>query len=217
MMLLDGQKTWVELLNRIPIQDRSRYHRFTLSFQGPEPQLDNVDGMQDLKQQVSLSATLRKPDLSRCADNMLACLFYLELDGLPVSSRFTFVCKGRILCRLDPESRGMQALLLRLKESRARFYFHSQEHVPCIDQVSYRKIQHGEGFSTPVEFHVPSMNEQVDIKIDGLTHRARSISNCPYKLSDLVFDQGLHQIFGRPDHKRGMPQSGCISKRRKVG
>ena len=51
------------------------------------------------------------------------------------------------------------------------------------------------------------MKDQIDIKIDGITEKEKSISNCPYKLSELVFDQGLHLVFGRPDHKRRLPPS----------
>jgi hypothetical protein len=182
MKLLDGQKTWLELLNSVPQEHRSRYHRFTLGFHGPEPKLDDVSCMQGLRESVDTDALLLRAEICRCTDNILASLFYLELDCLPLSSRFNFICKSRILCRLDPGTRGLRALLLQLKESQARFYVQSTEQVPCVDQVSYTKIQHGEPFCTPVEFCISSMSDLVDVKIDGLTQRARSISNCPYKL-----------------------------------
>jgi hypothetical protein len=107
-------------------------------------------------------------------------------------------------------------LLWQLKESQARFYVQSTKQIPCVDQVSYTKIQHGEPFYTPVEFCISSMSDLVDVKIDGVTQRARSISNCPYKLLDLVKDQGLHRVFGRPDHKWRLPLLHHAAKRRKI-
>lgn len=216
MKLLDGQKTWLELLNSVPQEHRSRYHRFTLGFHGPEPKLDDVNCMQNLRERVDADASLLKVEVLRCVDYILASLFYLELDCLPLASGFTLQCKARILCRLDPGTRELLALLWQLKESQARFYIQSTEQVPCVDQVSYTKIQHGEPFCTPVEFSISSMDDLVDVKVDGITQRARSISNCPYKLLDLVKDQGLHCVFGRPDHKRRLPLLQHVAKRRKI-
>lgn len=216
MKLLDGQKTWLELLNSVSQEHRSRYHRFTVGFHGPEPNLDDVNCMKGLRERVDTDAPLLAAEIRRCTDNILASLFYLELDCLPLTSGFNFLCKARILCRLDPGTRGLRALLWQLKESQSRFYVQSTEQVPCVDQVSYTRIQHGEPFCTPVEFCISSMSDLVDVKIDGVTQRARSISNCPYKLLDLVKDQGLHRVFGRPDHKRRLPLLHHAAKRRKI-
>ncbi|OAF58334.2 hypothetical protein VC83_06606 [Pseudogymnoascus destructans] len=111
MKLLDGQKTWLELFNSVPQEHRSRYHRFTLGFHGPEPKLDDVSCMQGLRERVDTDAPLLRTEIRRCTDNMLASLFYLELDCLPLSSGYNFLCKARILCRWDPGSRGVHALL----------------------------------------------------------------------------------------------------------
>ena len=117
MKLLDGQKTWLELLNSVPQEHRSRYHRFTLGFHGPEPKLDDVNCMQGLRERVDTDASLLAAEVRRCIDNILASLFYLELDCLPLASGFSLLCQARILCRLDPGTRELRALLWQLKES----------------------------------------------------------------------------------------------------
>ncbi|KFZ18706.1 hypothetical protein V501_01063 [Pseudogymnoascus sp. VKM F-4519 (FW-2642)] len=200
----------------VPQEHRPRYHRFTLGFHGPEPKLDDVNCMQDLRGRVDTDASLLTAEVRRCVDNILASLFYLELDCLPLASGFNLQCKARILCRLDPGTRELLALLWQLKESQARFYVQSTEQLPCVDQISYTKIQHGEPFCTPVEFCISSMDDLVDVKVDGIAQRARSISNCPYKLLGLVKDQGLHRVFGGPDHKRRLPLLHHVAKRRKI-
>lgn len=167
----NGQQPWLAMLNSIPRDHWPRYHRFT-------PQLEPL---------------LSQDELLCCVDNMLASLFYIRLDSLPVFSGHSFTCKAKILCRLDP-GRELHALLSRLRRSRACFCIQSAEHKQCNTQVS--------PFCMPIQFCVPSMVDLVHVEIEGLTRRPQNISNCPYRLSDLVMDQGLHLIFGRSDHQR---------------
>lgn len=173
--MVNGQGSWLEMLNSVPRKHWPRYHRFT-------PQLDGL---------------MLRDGVIRCVGNILASLFYIRLDCLPVFAGSRFTCKAKILCRLDPDSRELHALLSRLKANRARLCIQSTKQIPCYTQVLYNNP-----FCMPIEFCVSSMSDEVDVEIDGLAQRAHSISNCPYKLSDLVVDQGLHLIFGRPDHQR---------------
>lgn len=202
MMLLDGQKTWIDLLNSIHESSRLRYHRLNISFLAAEPELDDVERMPELKHQVQSYIAARTIDLNRCADNILASLFYIELDNHPIFYRFNFVCKAKILCRLEAGSMALRTLIIRLREQEAKFYLNSQDHISCTDQDIHVRSVEGQAFFIPVTFNLMSMEECIDIKVGGLTQRARSISNCPYKLSELVTDQGLQLAFGRSDHKR---------------
>lgn len=162
------------MLNSIPQEHWPRYHRFT-------PQLEPL---------------LSQEGMLCCVDNMLASLFYIRLDSLPVFSGHGFTSKAKILCRLDP-GKELHALLLRLRLSRARFCIQFADHIQCDTEVS-----HSDPFCTPIQFCVSSMADLVHVQIEGLTRRPQNISNCPYRLSELVMDQGLHLIFGRPDHQR---------------
>jgi hypothetical protein len=208
-------RSFMALLNGVSGNLQQRYHRLNVSFLGSEPQLDDLSCIRDLKQQTINNAEAKPTDLIRCADNMLASLFYLELERVPLFQRYTFQCKGRILCRLNAGTRALHALVVRLKESQARFYTASQEYVPCVDPKMYKNVREGGAFIAEVEFEVSSMSDTIDIKIDGITQRAKSISNCPYSISDLVYNQGLHYVFGRPDHKRRAVFSERSTKRRR--
>ncbi len=42
MVLLDGQRTWNDFWNSIPLDKKDRYHRLNTVFDGSEPQLDNI-------------------------------------------------------------------------------------------------------------------------------------------------------------------------------
>lgn len=215
MMLLDGQKTWVELVNSISNHHLSRYHRLNISFVGLEPQLDEVDKMKDIKCDTLRFANSHHQEISQCADNLLAALFFLELDQRPIFSRYHFTCRGHICCRLEAGSRGLLALSVRLRDQQAQFQVKGQE-VSCLNQALYDSIKNGSAYTLPIEFQVLSMDKEVDLTIDGLTRRPRSISNFPYTMSDIVFDQGLHQVFGRPDHKRKGSLREAVQKRRKL-
>jgi hypothetical protein len=202
-----GETRWRELQNGLQPQFLDRYHRMNIEFYGDEPELDDLQAMPSLRQQARFQA-LSNNDVQNCADNLLAALFYLELVELPVFDRTLFACKGQILCRLGPSHRALRALASRLNETQAHFYLDFEQKVPCIDEVSYNLIDCGGAFCRNVSFKVVSLDDSVDIKIDGLTRRARSISNCPYKINTIVQDEGLDYVFGsRNGRKRLRPRA----------
>ncbi len=98
MLLLDGQRTWNELWNSLSLDTRDRYHRLNTEFDGPEPQLGDIRAMNNLEQQTKTSAITSK-SLAPCADNLIASLFYLELDGVPTFDRSFYRCQAHICCR----------------------------------------------------------------------------------------------------------------------
>ncbi|KAI9743716.1 MAG: hypothetical protein M1818_003032 [Claussenomyces sp. TS43310] len=215
MTFFDCQKTWIQVLNSTTLNNQAQFHRLNLHFNSTGPHLDNVKSMPALKEQVLRDSASNKTDLIRCADNILASLFYLELEDLPVFQQGRFSCKGNILCRLDAGSRALHSLVVRLNDRQARFYLDEQSYVASMNPDAFDRIQAGRAYSIPVEFQVFSINEQLDFKVDRLTQRARSISNFPYNITDLVIDQGLHLVFGRPDHKRQARPLENKSKRRR--
>ena len=146
---------------------------------------------------------LNSQDIIRqSADRLLASLFYIELVGVPLYRDNVFVCKALIRCRLLPSQPALEALVRRLHKCRANFYFDMQR-ISCVDdQLFGEVIRNNEAFSRQITFSVLSMQHSIDIKVDGITRRGRSISNCPYVLHTLIEDQGLHCIFGHMDHNR---------------
>lgn len=208
-----GETRWQELQNSLEPQFRDRYHRMNIEFYGDEPELDDLQAMPNLRQQVKFQA-LSNDDIRRCADNLLAVLFYLELKELPIFDGTLFTCKGRIRCRLGPSHRALRVLTSHLKETDGHFYLDFEQKLPCTDEESYKAIGSGAPFSRDVVFKVMSLEDFIDIKVDGITTRARSISNCPYKIETLIRDQGLDRPFGsREGRKRSQAQLGQVSKR----
>ena len=172
-----------------------------IEFIGDEPELDDVQAIPNLQQQAHFDA-LSGNSLRNCADNLLASLFYLELKEEPEFDGTSWVCRGIIRCRLSPFQKGLRALAERLRETHAQFYVGFQNYIPCLKDQNYRDIEFGKPFSLPVSFKVHSLQDFVDIKLERITRRARSISNCPYKISTLLSDQGLDQFFGYSGAKR---------------
>ncbi|KAJ8067019.1 hypothetical protein OCU04_004399 [Sclerotinia nivalis] len=196
-----GESRWRELCNTLAPHVRDRYHRFNVEFLGSEPALDDIQVIPGLRQQVQWQASANN-EVQQCADNLLACLFYIELDGVPIFDCNTFVCQARILCRLDPSSNGLQALAARLRNSRARFHLDFHRSVFAMDSDMLTDIEAGKPFSKDIIFRARSLTDPLDIKIDGIVSRPRSISNCPYVIETLIKDQGLDCAFGRRGIKR---------------
>jgi len=200
-----GESRWQELQNSLSPDFRDRYHRMNIEFYGEEPSLDDVGAITTLQKQAKTQASSNKA-VQKCADNLLASLFYIELDGVPEFDRTVFVCKGRILCRIGPTHRALRALIIRLKDFVARFHLDFEQSITCVDTSIMRSIEKGRPYSRRFTLKVMSLEDTVDIKVDGLTRRARSISNCPYKLRTLITDQGLDCVFGhRNGRKRTAP------------
>lgn len=177
-----------------------------IEFFGDEPQLDDVQVMSSLQQQAKFHARANN-DIQRCANNLLAALFYVELTEYPKFNRTLFTCRARILCRIGPSHKALRELGKRLKDTDAQFYLDFEQKVSCIDEESYKSLECGYCFSRNISFKVTSLEDCIDIKIDGITARARSISNCPYKIQTMIEDQGLDCVFGsRNNRKRPQPQ-----------
>jgi len=212
-----GESRWQELHNTLSPKSRERYHRFNIELYGNQPELDDVKAIANLEQQARSHAATN--DMVRqCADNLLAALFYLELDTLPQFNRTVFVCKAVIRCRLPPSHKALRALVMRLKDTRAQFYMECEQSVPCINTEIYQMIEGGAPFAREITFSVLSLDDVIDIKIDGITKRARSISNCPYQMRTLIKDQGLDCVFGsRKSRKRIIIEEQGPSKRVRVG
>ena len=191
-----GEKRWQELQNNLEPHARDRYHRFNFEFYGDDPELDDLQVMSTLRQQVKFHS-LSNDEISHCTDNLIATLFYIELSGeLPFFDGTLFTCKGRIRCRLGPSNRALRVLITRLKDSRAHFYLNFEQKIACADHELCNAIQRGAPYYRDIEFKIMSLDQYIDIKIDGITRRARSISNCPYNIETLVKDQGLDLPFG---------------------
>jgi hypothetical protein len=90
----------------------------------------------------------------------------------------------------------------RLREKGARFHIDFHHAILAVDSDIINDIEAGKSFSKFIIFRIRSLTDSVDIKVDGIVTRQRSISNCPYKLETLIKDQGLDYAFGRRGMKK---------------
>ena len=186
-----------EVQNNLEPQARERHHRLDFEFSGDDLHLDNIQAMPALREQIK-SVAVSNEAIRRCADNVIASLFYLELrEYRPFFDGTEYTCKGQIRCRLKPSSAALQVLITRLKESKAYFYSNFEHKLPCwYSELLSEVIEQGTSYQRNIEFKITSFEEFIDITLDGITQRPMSISNCPYKIETLVEDQGLDQPFG---------------------
>ncbi|KIN05217.1 hypothetical protein OIDMADRAFT_25796 [Oidiodendron maius Zn] len=185
-----------EVQNNLEPQARERHHRLDFEFSGDDLDLDNIQAMSAIREQIK-SILVSNEAISRCADNVIASLFYLELRENQLFFDGTkFLCKGQIRCRLKPSSSALQVLITRLKESKAYFCSNFEHRLDCWYSGESEVVEHEVSYRREIEFKITSFEEFIDIKLDGITHSPMSISNCPYKIETLVKDQGLDLPFG---------------------
>jgi hypothetical protein len=71
---------------------------------------------------------------------------------------------------------------------------------PMVTLAALRECRKGNPFSRVLEMEVASIKSVLDLGMDGLAGQ-ELLSNCPYRLLELVKDQGLDCVFGRKDHQ----------------
>jgi hypothetical protein len=111
-------------------------------------------------------------------------------------------CHLRICCRVPPGP-ALFDLLVRLRHSKARLTYRGDGPritIPLCDSALLDHCKGGEPFSLQVKIQVCSVYSAIEIKIQGLQGGPQSISHCPYRLEELICDQGLNSAFGTSDH-----------------
>jgi len=54
---LDREREWKKFYNSVPIEARSQYYHLNVFFNGPEPNINNLSSLKDLKQLAHNSIT----------------------------------------------------------------------------------------------------------------------------------------------------------------
>lgn len=139
--------------------------------------------------------------LNETADRLISSLFYVELVDRPQLCKNGYFCRIQIRCRLLPSSRGYQKLLEKLRGCDSRFYY-DHKSIYCSNRQMEAASKEGIPFRRHCEMTVFRLDGEVDVKINGLTGQKTSISNCPYRLQQMIEDQRLDCVFGCRDHKK---------------
>lgn len=101
---LNGQKTWFNLLNRIPDELRHKYQRLNVKLEGnSEPEIDDVDQISTMRESTILQ--LDRSQLKAISSALVASSFYFKLtqkywvDPTVGTTR----ASGKIICRFGTD------------------------------------------------------------------------------------------------------------------
>jgi hypothetical protein len=196
----------MEILNFTPPQFHSRYHRLDLQLEDKEPEIDDVNSIQEL--QTLTERMLAEEDALRdVIDNWMASLFYINLQNLQ-EVEDKFLCTGYIRCRQHLPQTGYDALLMRMQETSAYFLVNGSP-IPCIKTLRHKPST----FRCIVKFYVEDLSSDVNILLGGLTAQRWPISGLPQSVENIIQLQGSNTPFGRSDHKAPTARSRSPRKR----
>lgn len=136
--------------------------------------------------------------LGSIASKLISSLFYVELDRMPTFYVSPEMCTLVVLCRVLPGD-GLLDLLNKLRRGSTRIAWQGSEikhsdALLCTDEVMIR-CQDLQYFARTITVKVSSLETQIAVQIGGTKRPLQSISNCPYRLRDLIKDQGLDSAF----------------------
>lgn len=80
-----------------------------------------------------------------------------------------------------------------------------------FDRDALQRVNRGEPFSRTLIVEAASPQTGLDVKLDGLGDTQHSISGFPYKLADIIHDQGLECSFGWRSHVQALAASRATS------
>ncbi|KAI0163882.1 hypothetical protein GGR57DRAFT_268721 [Xylariaceae sp. FL1272] len=140
--------------------------------------------------------------LSSIHGRLISSMFYVELEAIPRFYTPSQICDLRICCRISPGP-ALMDLLVKLRHAQARLEYFGDDPcrtVPIGDRAVFEKCKAGLPFCLRVKVRVRSVESTIQIKLRSGHNAAHDISRCPYKVGELIRDQGLHSVFGRSDH-----------------
>lgn len=128
---------------------------------------------------------------------LVASLFYVELTSSPRFYSSPELCALNILCRVPPGA-DLANFLSFLRRDRARMVYKCSETearrtILCNESV-IAACTNGLAFQRPILVEAFSMEANVQVSLEFYPFHETplyNISHCPYKLRDLVADQGL--------------------------
>ncbi|KAH8755013.1 hypothetical protein F5883DRAFT_371935, partial [Diaporthe sp. PMI_573] len=135
------------------------------------------------------------------SNRILADFFYIKLVNQPCLTSSPKICLLRLRCRVQP---GQALSIILRKFQQSRIYFRGDEpnyyvsHLLPPDGLQCSNT--GEPFSRIIEVMVSSPASNISVKIEGADGQRRHISGSPYPLGQLIRDQGLDCLFGKPNH-----------------
>lgn len=196
--LIKGRKTWDEFRRSIRKSAviEERCFRLDVAFDGPEPNLDDIGAMPELKALVRADKSLSRL-LDEISRFIIASLFYFELESLPEQTTGEFSGSGNILCFRRRDDPALSALTDKLSKSSARFIVNGVEIPGDISDLSF--WDKNGNFHKTIKFEAA---RGISISLKEKGYREYPISGAPFSIQRLIEAQGLNTPFGTADHKR---------------
>ena len=180
---LDGQSSWLALLNRLDETEKDDYYRLNLNFNDTEPLMDDVGQMPALQHQVHVQyATSIQRILA-----LWASRFFFELDKRPRYSCGYYVCSGMILCRFQ----NARALVATISKSykQVKFVLRQTRSLGSLKALSC--CETCGIFQLLVDFEVSRMYERIEIGLSLGDGRSCHISGFPNSMHWFVEQQSF--------------------------
>ncbi|KAH7303139.1 acyl transferase/acyl hydrolase/lysophospholipase [Stachybotrys elegans] len=174
-----SSRAWTQLLSHQEMGDKGEFFRFDIEFDGPEPPLDDVLVMKEIRDEAR-DTMLDSPTLDCLVLRTRAELFFFELDP---ERPYQFI--GGAYESRTPE---FEAFMAQLNASSAEF----------LDR--FTRLRDG-NFSKVIKFQTPSRQEPIAISLRE-KDTAYPISGAPFSLQWLIDAQQLEARFGQQDHRK---------------
>jgi hypothetical protein len=210
MCHLDSQEQWNTFIRCVPAKLRPRFHRLNVSLPSPEPALDDVTAINQLK--CAASKYIESESTVQVAKNtMFASLFYLEVDNFRKMKNGMYRCSATIHCRLPLGFNERKKFYQTLLRKHALFLVNGQS-IPCVQSLpSGFPI-----FRRGIDLLLKSMTDRIQVSITGITSEPTVISGMPTQLGRLAKAQNLLMPFGCIDNRRVEKQLPDVPQKRKA-
>ncbi|KAI0570272.1 Patatin [Pyrenophora tritici-repentis] len=160
-------------------------HRFNLPIDGELPDLANASAIGSLAERA-YSYFTANPAVRDLADAVLASSFYFELwpGRMPIYERGSYSCHGRVRCRIPSNNPAFSTLMQKLDILGAKFQIQMQ--VCDSGKAMSTWLDRFGNFSKPVCVRVPSLEDELDIRMRLHGDRVHQISASPLTFKTLI-------------------------------
>jgi hypothetical protein len=158
-------------------------HRFNLPVDGELPDLADAPAIPSLAEKAC-SYFSSDPAVRDLADAILASSFYFELRSMPIYEQGYYSCHGRILCRVPGTKPAFSVLMRKLDSLGAQFQVHMRMPGPSKSMSTW--LDQAGNFSRPVCLRVPSLEDQLDVRLKLQGSRTHHISASPLSFNTLI-------------------------------
>ena len=174
---------------------REQYFRVDTEFDGPEPELDNINMVEELKE-AARAAILGSEELVRLPRVIVSELFIFELAEIPC--RRSQLYTATIVCRLRANTSPFRKLMSQMKNNSSKFLLQGHALSGSIEDGSY--FNKDGNFCKRITFEAQSRDSLISVQLQRGSLEPTSISGSPFTVRRLIEAQQLDCCFGRADH-----------------